>query len=595
MKQFLLASLVLLALVGCAAKQQIDLQSSATDDLDLSVKAAKRQKRKEIEERLQQQQKRGAANVYTFEESTVQGYMDSPTPFYITDADHSTSVKTTSSQSLSGEEERRLLKELESLQNNQTQSQQTAFNTEEKAYIEENSYSSVITDPLSTISIDVDNASYTTLRRDINSGYLPRPNTVRIEECINYFSYDYEEPKGEHPFSTHTEVGICPWDSTKKLLHVGLKGKSLFKEDTPQSNLVFLLDVSGSMSNSDKLPLLKQALPLLVDKLNEKDRVSIVVYASASGVVLRPTEGSNKEKILKAVEKLNAGGSTAGGKGIQLAYKIAEENFIEGGNNRIILATDGDFNVGISSTDALVSMMKEKRQKGIGLTVLGFGRGNYKDSRMEQIADKGDGNYFYIDNILEAKKVLVTEMTSTLHTIAKDVKLQIEFNPAKVAKYRLVGYVNRKLANADFDDDTKDAGELGAGHTVTALYEIVPASDKQEAKPLKYQEATIKKSAKTSNEIATLKLRYKEPTAETSILMETVITDSRTQFASCSENFRFATTVAEFAMKVNQSTQMASVSWKELIEQARLAKGSDLYGYRAEFIQLIEKSELCRK
>lgn len=471
---------------------------------------------------------------------------------------------------------------------------QPTYNTEEYTHIEENSYKDVQTDPLSTISIDVDNASYTTLRKSINNGYLPRPNTIRIEECINYFDYDYEEPKGKHPFSTYSEVSSCPWDSSKKLLHIGLKGKEEFTNRLPKNNLVFLLDVSGSMSNADKLPLIQKSLPLLVEQLGEDDRVSIVVYASASGVVLPATKGSEGQKIIKAINRLKASGSTAGGEGIQLAYKIAEENFIKDGNNRIILATDGDFNVGVSSTDALVSLMKEKRERGIAVTVLGFGTGNYKDSRMEQIADKGNGNYFYIDNILEAKKVLVTDMLATLHTIAKDVKLQIEFNPAKVSQYRLVGYVNRQMANNDFNDDTKDAGELGAGHTVTALYEIIPAGKATPQKTLKYQDQTLSSAAK-GDEIATLKLRYKHPQSTNSTLLEHIITDNNSAFEKATQNFRFAAVVAQMAMKVNGSKQLSEISWNSLIKQARDAKGADQYGYRAEFIALMEKAELLSK
>lgn len=606
MKRLLLTSLISITLLNCAAKQG-QTQHSGMEDLDLSAKRVHTKKTKP--------QAKGKA--FTFDESSVQGYMDSPTPYYITDADrsvqttenftlptHTAQWKTktlgsTSPQKISREEQR-LIEELKMLQDGNTSNKfihagfisPDEFTTEEMAHIEENSYNTVATDPLSTVSIDVDNASYTNLRRFINQGRKPYANSIRIEECINYFDYDYPEPRGKHPFATYTEVATCPWDANKKLLHIGLKGKSLFADAIPQNNLVFLLDVSGSMSDKDKLPLLKQSLPLLIEKLNKDDRVSIVVYASASGVVLPATKGSDKESILAAIDNLSAGGSTAGGQGIQLAYKIAEQNFIKNGNNRIILATDGDFNVGISSTSELVTLIKEKRQKGIALTVLGFGTGNYKDSRMEQIADKGNGNYFYIDNILEAKKVLVTDMMSTLHTIAKDVKLQIEFNPARVSQYRLVGYVNRKMANADFNDDTKDAGELGAGHTVTALYEIIPAGKESPKEELKYQETTIKKSAQESNELATLKLRYKKPDSDTSILVETGITDEQGSFEKASETFRFSTTVAEFAMKLNGSLAMKERSWKDLEKQARASKGKDNHGYRAELISLIEKAEL---
>lgn len=463
-----------------------------------------------------------------------------------------------------------------------------SYNTEEYAPIKENSFKDPFSEPLSTVSIDVDNASYTNLRRILNSGSYPAKNSVRLEEAINYFKYDYPEPTGLVPFSVTTEVGQSPWNEEAKLLHIGLKGQEIFPSDVPRSNLVFLLDVSGSMSSSNKLPLLKRALPLLVKKLTREDRVSIVVYAGAAGVVLPSTSGDDKNTILSAIENLHAGGSTAGGAGIKLAYQIAEENFIKDGNNRIILATDGDFNVGVSSTAALVDLMKVKREKGIALTVLGFGDGNYKDSRMEQIADKGNGNYFYIDNMQEAKKVLSTEMVSTLHTIAKDVKLQIEFNPAHVQQYRLVGYVNRVLAAKDFDDDTKDAGELGAGHTVTALYEIIPReSNTTFDQPLKYQKRSL---WGTSSELGTVKLRWKKPRGSKSTKKEYPIINGNKEFAKCSENYRFSASVAEFILKVNGSTQTKS-SWAAIKERAASAKGKDTFGYRKEFLSLIDKAE----
>ncbi|MDX9904252.1 MAG: von Willebrand factor type A domain-containing protein, partial [Bacteroidales bacterium] len=356
-------------------------------------------------------------------------------------------------------------------------------NTESYAGISENGYRDPLREPYSTFSIDVDNASYSNVRRFINLGQEVPKDAVRIEEMINYFKYDYPKATGEHPFSVYTEAGICPWNKNHYLLHIGLRGKDIDKTELPPSNLVFLLDVSGSMDSPNKLPLLKSAFGLLVSELREQDRVAIVVYAGAAGVVLESTPGNNKETIMQALDKLQAGGSTAGGAGLMLAYKIAEKNFIKGGNNRIILATDGDFNVGVSDNVSMEKLVEEKRGLGVYMTVLGFGMGNIKDDKMEIIADKGNGNYAYIDNIQEARRVLVQEFGGTLFTIAKDVKFQVEFNPAYVKAYRLVGYENRLLADRDFNDDTKDAGEMGAGHTVTALYEIVPAGSDETGLP----------------------------------------------------------------------------------------------------------------
>jgi len=361
------------------------------------------------------------------------------------------------------------------------------LNTEEYDKIDENEFLDVLSNPQSTFSIDVDGASYSNARRFISNGEMPPIDAVRVEEFINYFTYDYENQSSEHPFSIHTEVSNCPWNPASKLLHIGLQGKRIATENLPNSNLVFLLDVSGSMNSPSKLPLLKSSFKLLLDNLTKKDRIAIVVYAGAAGLVLPSTSCSNKEEILEALNKLESGGSTAGGAGIELAYKIAKENFISEGNNRIILATDGDFNVGTSSNSELERLVEEKRKTGVYLSVLGFGSGNYKDSKMEKLADQGNGNYYYIDSMFEAKKVLVNEMGGTLLTIAKDVKIQIEFNPAKVSQYRLIGYENRALANKDFNDDKKDAGELGSGHSVTALYEIIPANpDKSGKKNMKY-------------------------------------------------------------------------------------------------------------
>ena len=399
------------------------------------------------------------------------------------------------------------------------------YNTEEYNRIYDNEFKDSKKDPLSTFSIDVDKASYSNVRRFITQNQLPQPDAVRIEEMINYFSYNYPKPVNNQPFSITTEYADCPWNKNHQLIHIGLQGKQIELDNLPANNLVFLLDVSGSMNSEDKLPLLKSGLRLLVEQMRPQDKVAIVVYAGAAGVVLPSTSGDHKDRIYDALEKLEAGGSTAGGEGILLAYKTAKENFLSKGNNRIILATDGDFNVGVSSDGELTRLIEEKREEGVFLSVLGFGTGNYKDSKMEQLADKGNGNYAYIDNILEAKKVLVKEMGGTLLTIAKDVKLQIEFNPAKVKAYRLVGYENRLLNNEDFNDDKKDAGELGSGHTVTAIYEIIPAgSDELVASidNLKYQEVA-KHSSSESNEVMTIKFRYKEPKESTSQLISHIV------------------------------------------------------------------------
>jgi Ca-activated chloride channel family protein len=385
------------------------------------------------------------------------------------------------------------------------------YNTEDYSSIAENEFKSARENPLSTFSIDVDNASYSNVRRFITQGSAPPKDAVRIEEMINYFSYDYPQPKAEHPFSINTEATVCPWDRTHQLVLVGLQGKDIPKENLPAANLTFLLDVSGSMEGPTRLPLVKKSLRLLIDQLREQDKVSIVVYAGAAGLVLPPTSGNDKKKILEALENLQAGGSTAGGAGIKLAYATARENYSKSGNNRVILCTDGDFNVGVSSDGELQRIIEKERESGVFLTVLGFGMGNYKDNKLETLADKGNGNYGYIDNLLEAQKMLVTQMGGTLNTIAKDVKIQIEFNPAKVKGYRLIGYENRLLAKEDFNNDKKDAGELGAGHTVTALYEIIPAGvankylDSVDA--LKYQSTVLN----SNDELMTVKFRYKEP------------------------------------------------------------------------------------
>ncbi len=467
------------------------------------------------------------------------------------------------------------------------------WNTEGYASIHENGFKDVKHNPLSTFSIDVDKASYSNVRRYLNNGQKPPVDAVRIEEMINYFSYDYPQPDGQHPFTVTTELSSCPWNSANQLMLIGLQGKSIEKENLPPSNIVFLVDVSGSMSSQNKLPLLKSAFRLLVKELRPEDRVAMVVYAGAAGVVLESTPGSEKDKILASLNNLEAGGSTAGGAGIKLAYKIAAQNFIEEGNNRIILATDGDFNIGQSSDAEMERLIETEREKGIFITVLGFGMGNYKDSKMETIADKGNGNYAYIDNIQEANKVFVSEFGGTLFTIAKDVKFQIEFNPARVKGYRLVGYENRLLNDEDFNDDTKDAGEMGAGHTVTALYELIPAGAEGEVvdiDPLKYQSNRDNLEKKSSEELMTVKLRYKKPDGKTSMLYEIPVQGRIQKFEKTSDNFRFAASVAEFGMILRASEYMKQGSITDVLSMARNAKGADVEGYRGEFIKMVGTS-----
>ena len=463
------------------------------------------------------------------------------------------------------------------------------YNTEGYSTIHENGFRKVTDAPLSTFSIDVDAASYSNIRRFLSQGKKPPVDAVRIEEMINYFNYDYAEPTGEVPFSVTYEMATCPWNEKNKLIHVGLQGKHIETRNLPASNLVFLIDVSGSMNEANKLPLLKQSFKLLVNQLRDKDHVAIVVYAGSSGLVLPSTPGNQKEKILEAIERLQAGGSTAGAEGLELAYKVAASNLIEDGNNRIILATDGDFNVGPSSNAEMERMIERERERGIFISVLGFGMGNYKDDKMEIIADKGNGNYSYIDNLLEAKKVLINEFGGTLFTIAKDVKIQIEFNPALVKSYRLVGYENRLLNDEDFDDDRKDAGEMGAGHSVTALYEIELADENTtEGRKLKYQQTEIKPNALVSNEVGTIKLRYKNPDSNKSQLLERTMAYETTSIDDSSENFRFSSAVAGFGMLLRNSEYINHLGYPRVIELAKGSKGIDDGGYRAEFIQLIE-------
>jgi Ca-activated chloride channel homolog len=470
------------------------------------------------------------------------------------------------------------------------------WNTESYDVINENEFRDPINNPLSTFSIDVDVASYANVRRFITQSQLPPKDAVRIEELINYFSYDYPQPKNKHPFSINTELSDCPWNTKHKLVHIGLQGKRIDKKNLPPSNIVFLLDVSGSMNSPKKLPLLKQSFRLLVNEMRPEDRVAIVVYAGAAGVVLPSTPGSDKTRILGAIEQLSAGGSTAGGQGIKLAYKIAKENLMREGNNRIILATDGDFNIGASSDAEMVRLIEEKREDGIFLTVLGFGMGNYKDSKMEKLADKGNGNYAYIDDILEAKKTLVSEFGATMFTIAKDVKIQVEFNPTKVAAYRLVGYENRLLNKEDFNDDKKDAGELGAGHTVTALYEIIPAGVESEyikkIDDLKYQKPSVDPNAKHGDEVMMVKLRYKKPDATKSQLITMPIKDLHTELSNASDAFKFSAAVAVFGMLLRESEFTGNYAYKDAIALARASMGKDEAGYRHDFVKMAERCEL---
>ena len=468
---------------------------------------------------------------------------------------------------------------------------------EEYSLITENQFNNVKRRPLSTFSIDVDAASYSNIRRILTAGMLPPKDAVRIEEMINYFNYEYAQPKDQEPISITTEIGNCSWNPEHKLVKIGLKGRSIEAEKLPPNNLVFLIDVSGSMMDENKLPLIKRSFRLLVQQLRPEDKVSIVVYAGSSGLVLSPTSGKEKELIMQKIDVLQAGGSTAGGEGIQLAYDVAKENFMKDGNNRVILATDGDFNVGVSSDAELVSLIEKKRDMGIFLTVLGFGTGNYKDSKMEGLADKGNGNFAYVDNILEAQKVFVKEMGATLNTIAKDVKLQIEFNPVHVKAYRLVGYENRLLADEDFNDDKKDAGELGSGKTVTALYEIIPAKSKESVDnidTLKYQK-TVSQDQIASNEMMTIKFRYKDPKgSESKLIVHPLLAQDETEQKS-SEDFRFASSVAEFGMILRDSKFKGKANFKNILTAARESKGIDTDGYRAEFIKLVETAEIVWK
>ncbi len=475
---------------------------------------------------------------------------------------------------------------------------QPAYNTEEYDAIHENIFLESVKNPLSTFSVDVDAASYSNIRRFISQGQMPPKDAVRIEEMVNYFTYDYPQPTNSNPFSVTTEISSCPWNTHHQLVHIGLQGREIPTDDLPPSNLVFLIDVSGSMVDPNKLPLLKAGFRMLVNQLRPQDRVAIVVYAGAAGLVLPSTAGDEKAKILRALDQLQAGGSTAGGAGIQLAYQTAKVHFVSEGNNRVILATDGDFNTGVSSNAEMERLIEEKRKEGVFLTVLGFGTGNYKDSKMETLADKGNGNYAYIDNLSEAKKVLVSEFGGTLFTIAKDVKLQIEFNPAKVKAYRLLGYENRALKNEDFNNDKKDAGEIGSGHTVTALYEIIPAGGNNSTDAinpiddLKYQQQKVNASAAKSKELFTLKIRYKTPEGDQSRLLEQAVIDAYTPMDKTSDNFRFSAAVAGFGMMLRDSEFKNDFTYADVIQLAKAARGKDVNGYRLELIRMVESCNL---
>ncbi len=461
-------------------------------------------------------------------------------------------------------------------------------------FIKENTFLKATENPLSTFSIDVDAASYSNVRRILNSGQLPPEGAVRIEEMVNYFKYDYPQPKNDKPFTVSTEIAACPWNNQHRIAMIGLQGKNIPMENLPASNLVFLIDVSGSMMDANKLPLVQQSMKLLTDQLREQDNVAIVVYAGNAGLVLPSTSGADKTKIKEAIDALQAGGSTAGGAGIKLAYKTALNNFKKNGNNRVILCTDGDFNVGTSSDDELETLIVKERESGVFLTVLGFGMGNYQDAKMQKLADKGNGNHGYIDGLSEAKKMLVSEFGGTLFTIAKDVKLQIEFNPTLVQGYRLIGYENRMLAKEDFNDDKKDAGELGSGHTVTALYEIIPVGIKSDflksVDKLKYQKEDGFSKASFTNELMTVKLRYKEPDGSVSKLIVQSVADNNVSINQTSENFRFASAVAQFGMLLRNSEFKQQSNYNNVALIARNAIGKDKEGYRKEFVELVERA-----
>jgi len=472
------------------------------------------------------------------------------------------------------------------------------MNTENYAHVTENPFLAVASQPQSTFSIDVDTASYANSRRFLASGQLPPQDAIRIEEWVNYFAYDYSRPTGNAPFAVSTEVTSCPWNSAHQLVRIGIKGREISEENVPARNLVFLLDVSGSMMTEDKLPLVKRGLAMMTESLRPQDSIAIVVYAGNSGLVLPATSGRERGKILKALDSLEAGGSTNGGAGIQLAYSVAQQQFKQGGINRVILATDGDFNVGTTSDGELTRLIEEKRKSGVFLTVLGFGSGNTKDSTMEMLADKGNGNYAYIDTLTEARKVLVREAGSTLVTIAKDVKLQVEMNPLKVQSYKLIGYENRLLAKEDFNDDKKDAGEIGAGHTVTALYEIVPRGAPGAATPpvdpLKYQAPGAPSAAAASSELMTVSVRYKQPQGDVSTKLSVIVNDSSKPIEQASDDYRFGVAVANAAMVLRGSKDLKQSSLDSARALAAGALGRDPHGDRREFVAMLDEAKRLR-
>jgi Ca-activated chloride channel family protein len=467
--------------------------------------------------------------------------------------------------------------------------------TETYARIRDNPFLAVAEQPLSTFSIDVDTASYANVRRFLMQGSLPPRDAVRIEEMINYFTYDYAKLKGGEPFSVNIEAAGCPWNADHQLVRIGLKGREVSAAKRPPCNLVFLIDVSGSMADANKLSLIKPAMRLLVEQLTENERVGIVVYNDTARVVLQSTSGDRKQEIIDAIEGLQANGSTNGGDGIRQAYDMASRHFVERGVNRVILCTDGDFNVGTTELADLTRLIEQKRQSGVFLSVLGFGAGNLKDATLERLADKGNGHYTYIDTFFEARKVLVEQMNGTLVTIAKDVKIQVEFNPAKVAGYRLIGYEDRLLAKEDFNNDRKDAGEIGAGHTVTALYEIVPAGQPlptPPVDPLKYQPAPKPPApAVASEEWLTVKLRYKQPDGDKSALIEQALTDGGKSYAAASRDFKFASAVAAFGMVLRDSEHKGNATFAGVLELAEESRGPDASGYRTEFLSLVKKAQ----
>jgi Ca-activated chloride channel family protein len=467
------------------------------------------------------------------------------------------------------------------------------FNTETYEPIRDNPFLDVTQNPLSTFSIDVDTASYSNMRRFLNNGRLPPKDSVRIEELVNYFDYDYQAPGDGRPFAANVEMTEAPWNPDNRLLRIGLKGREIAEGKRPASNLVFLIDVSGSMSPQNRLPLVRESMKMLVDGLTKSDRVAIVVYAAETRVLLPSTSGDQKARLRGAIDSLRAGGSTNGASGIQLAYKAAEENFIKGGVNRVILATDGDFNVGVTNRGDLTRLIEEKAKSGIFLTALGFGMDNYKDATLELLADKGRGNYAYIDTENEARKVLVEQMNSTLVAIAQDVKIQVEFNPAHVGAYRLLGYENRVMAKEDFNDDSKMAGVIGAGHVVTAFYELQFAGTSSATPgvdPLKYQNPPQVSPAADSQELATVKIRSKEPEKETSVLTEFAIRNNAGRFANASGDFKFAAAVASFGMMLRDSPYKGNTDYERIQEWAKAGKGEDRYGYREEFIRMVHRA-----